>query len=178
MSSLSFPMRQRWKHMGEITFIGDISTTFLCGPRYVMSRFVAVPKKENHAHDTFAVIGPFKKITQNCQHRFLSPSLSICLPMLLKGRGGWSQINERKWALGFFQYCFNTLSILSKPVLKKVPVILTESNFLWVDSKSQLFSWVQCCIREKRNGFFKKSRLFMEIVTTKKRRVDPTLLHN
>jgi hypothetical protein len=51
--------------------------------------------------------------------------------------------------------------VILEPVLKiiwwKIPVVPTESTFLRVDSKSQLFR---------------------ETVTTKKRMVDPTLLHN
>ncbi len=33
MSSLLIPMRFRWKHNGEIKFIGEISSKFLYGPR-------------------------------------------------------------------------------------------------------------------------------------------------
>jgi hypothetical protein len=33
MSSLSFPTRFRGKPVRGITFIGDIATEFLCGPR-------------------------------------------------------------------------------------------------------------------------------------------------
>jgi hypothetical protein len=33
MSSLPFPSRFRWKHMGEIKLLEDTSTKFLCGPR-------------------------------------------------------------------------------------------------------------------------------------------------
>jgi hypothetical protein len=82
--------------MGEITFIRDLSTIFLCGPSFVMTRFVAVPKKENHAHDTFVVIDSYK----NKAVRSLS---SLCsagsrfLSMLLEGRGGMEpNSNERK----------------------------------------------------------------------------------
>ncbi len=33
MSSFPFPMRLRWKHMGDITYIGESFTKFLCSPR-------------------------------------------------------------------------------------------------------------------------------------------------
>ncbi len=36
MSSLQFPMLFWWKHIGEITFIGEISTIFLCGTHWFL----------------------------------------------------------------------------------------------------------------------------------------------
>ncbi len=44
MSSVPFPRDKGENIWEEITFIGDISTKFFSGPRYVMLRFVAVPK--------------------------------------------------------------------------------------------------------------------------------------
>ncbi len=80
------------------------------------------------------------------------------------------------------------LYLFTEPVFKifrwKIPVVTTESTILRVDSRSRLFLRIQYCIHEKRwvlrmiqKGCFKKSRLFMVIVITKKRMVDPTLLH-
>jgi hypothetical protein len=36
MSSLTFPTRFRWKNIGELTFIRDISNEFLCSPPHVL----------------------------------------------------------------------------------------------------------------------------------------------
>ncbi len=68
-----------------------------------------------------------------------------------------------------------------EPVFKiirwKITVIPIESTFLRVDSKSQLFPWIQCGIHEKVDGFSRKSRLFLEIVTMKGEGRPYTLLH-
>ncbi len=56
MSSLPFPTRIRWKHIGEITFIGDVSTKFfLSGPHcfllvhFVNSWFLLVHSSSSNA---------------------------------------------------------------------------------------------------------------------------------
>ncbi len=56
MSSLPFPTRLRWKHIGEITFIGDVSTKFfLSGPHcfllvhFVNSWFLLVHSSSSNA---------------------------------------------------------------------------------------------------------------------------------
>jgi hypothetical protein len=56
-----------------------------------------------------------------------------------------------------------TTRALFKISRRKIP---TELTFLWVDSKSRLIPWIQFGIHEKSTGFrgfFKKSRLFVEI---------------
>jgi hypothetical protein len=102
-----------------------------------------------------------------------------CFPSIFPNQVSQTKIRSRIVSESYQNYRNGAVSnqvtdMRREPLFKiirwKIHVVTTESILLWVDSKSRLTPWIQCSIHEKGTGlrgFFKKRRLFMEIVTMK-----------
>ncbi len=134
MLSLPFLTQFRWKHTGEITFIGEISTGLLCGPmfHFLNSWFLLV-----HCFSSNMFSKLLKMTTWGLQRNkeyFAQPSNMYCLFT----ETYWSEVDN-------IEYYWSLLTVIYSRfnwIAGKMANTIAQRKFIdWKKTKLFLFRW-------------------------------------